>query len=280
MQLDFVNLIELQDFAEIMRRLRAAQIADNGGQVTANMADLRDAVNQGVREGRITTRDLEAIRLQAGGELDATTITSQNVKKGMVVTTNPITGEVEYNQTGFNNTALNRRDQAQFNNPNLAARRLSERSGAQTYNVDITHADGSVTRENLSTAVYEPIIDGSGRVTGHKLIDNIVETYREFDQEANAEMTEVLDEAAQNATLDNSGVIAVDSSWINTIEHEAGSTTVQTYSNQGTRLYTYPDAAGNAFNAMEDAHESGGSVGQAWWDEVGNTGLKDVFRGG
>uniref|UniRef100_UPI001B3020A4 hypothetical protein n=1 Tax=Vibrio crassostreae TaxID=246167 RepID=UPI001B3020A4 len=145
---------------------------------------------------------------------------------------------------------LSRADQPQFNDVTLAKRRLVEQGGV------LTDAQGNA-----------------------KVDIQIFDELRQMDSERISE-TEALFaelEPTDNA-MNPSGSIAVDREWINTIERNGdGTTSVQTYSQNGVRTYTYPDASSNIFDSMNRAHRSGTSVGKAWHDEVNHSGLSELF---
>ena len=191
----------------------------------------------------------------------------------------------------------------QFTDANMARRRLGELEGANVYTIDyepavIDDITGDIIKGERGLRVYDQ--DGKLLPKGAQVRSTDFETFVEdgetvyrlksdqtiknelgvIEGERQLEVEGLLEEIKGQGKLGDSGRIAVDSSWINSIEHTGGATTVQTYSAGGTRLYTYPDASGRQFDAMNAAHESGGSVGRAWWDEIGYTGLKDVFKYG
>ena len=300
MQLDFINEIELQDYVAAIKATRAEELALRG----LSDVDLADALRDGVKSGRVSQNELTQF-LDMSRTFDPNAITPLNVKKGMVPIVNPLTGDVlGYDQSGFNpNADISRAAQPQFTNPDRARTRLAELDGAQTHTIDyepavIDDVTGEIVRGERGLRVYDQ--DGKLLPKGAQVRSTDFETFVEdgetvyrlkSDQtiknelgvaegERQLEVEGLLDEVKDRAVLDDSGLVAVDSSWINSIEHVQGATTVQTYSAGGTRLYTYPDASGRQFDAMNAAHESGGSVGRAWWDEVGYTGLKDVFKYG
>ena len=96
MQLDFINEIELQDFAREMRSLRAEDLVnpDTFGGYGRSDLDLADALKEGVGAGRISQNQLTTF-LAMASTFDANSITPLNVKKGLGSRVNPLTGETE-----------------------------------------------------------------------------------------------------------------------------------------------------------------------------------------
>lgn len=249
---DFIDFLNLRNFAEIMREIRAEQIEHNGD----SSIGIRQAINNGIKAGTIKTASLIKIADSVGGIeqlFNSDSVTDLNIRKGLRTWTDAF-GEVHYDQSGFNpNPDASRYDQAQFNDIDIARKRLREQGGV----VDDAYGNQKSERE-----IFNELI--------------------QMDLERNAE-TEALFEEIEptKKAQEESGVIAVDSTWINIIERNGdGTTSIQSYSQKGTRLYTYPDASSNAFDAMNHAHRTGGSVGKAWHKEIGDSGLSEIFTTG
>lgn len=249
MALDFIDGLELANISELMRQIRAEQLEFQG----ISNVGIRQAINQGVKSGAISTGSLITIAESLGGIDNLYTsdaVTPLNVRKGLRTWTDTF-GNVQYDQGGFNSAPdLSRTDQPQFNDITLAKRRLVEQGGV------LTDAQGNA-----------------------KVDIQIFDELRQMDSERIAE-TEALFEELEptDNALNPSGSIAVDSEWINTIERNGdGTTSVQTYSQKGVRTYTYPDASSNIFDSMNHAHRSGTSVGGAWHREVKGSGLDELF---
>jgi len=245
----FLDYLELSLTTEEIRELRAIQIALGGESNTG----LRTAINKAKKAGAISTGSLIAIAETVGGIdnlYDANSVGQLNVRKGLRTWVDAF-GNVHYDQGGFNATPDEPRySQPQFNNTDVAKRRIREMGGTSE------HADGTAK-------------------TDLELFGDLAQLDRERTEETQ-QLFDVIQPTAKAS--ENSGVIAVDSSWINTIEQNGdGTTTIQTYSEKGTRIYTYPDASGGAFDAMNHAHRSGTSVGKAWHSEIKDTGLSELF---
>ncbi|WP_394239860.1 hypothetical protein [Vibrio astriarenae] len=249
MQNAFLDYLELSLTAEQIRELRAYQLELGDG----SMAGIRTAINRAKRAGDISTASLIEIAETVGGIddiFDAGSVSQLNIKKGLRTWTDAF-GIVHYDQDGFNPSPDEPRlQQAQFNDEAIAKRRLREMGGTTE------RVDGS---DKSAQEIFQEVINLDQ--------ERVTETQALFD------VIQPIDRASEP-----SGTIAVDSSWINTIERNGdGTTTIQTYSPKGTRLYSYPDASSNIFDAMNQAHRGGTSVGRAWHQEVKDTGLSEIF---
>lgn len=299
MQFDFINELELQEFANQLKQVRADELAARG----LSNVDLADALRDGVNAGRISQRQMKDF-LDPDLSFSATEITALNLKKGLAPIKNLLGEVVGFDHSNFNpEKDIARGNQTLFKNPRYASarrNRLALLEDAQSITADyqppefdsegniirgergirILDQDGNLLRNGTtvnSTDFQTLEIDGE-TVYMMKNDSMITQELVDIDNQRQTEAEELLEGVAKNAKRGDSGEIAVDSSWINTIEHEHGATSVQTYSKNGTRLYTYPDASGRQFDAMYSAHERGGSVGRAWWDEIGDTPLKHIFQ--
>ena len=244
-----LDALELSNIAELMRELRAEQLEFRG----VSNVGIRQAINEGVKSGKISTGSLITIADALDGIDDlysSSEVTNLNVRKGLRTWTDAF-GNVQHDQNGFNAAPdASRYDQPQFNDVTLAKHRLVEQGGV------LTDAQGNA-----------------------KVDIQIFDELRQMDAERISETEALFDELepTEQAQIE-SGLIAVDSEWINTIERNGdGTTSVQTYSQNGVRTYTYPDASSNIFDSMNRAHRSGTSVGKAWHDEVKGSGLDELF---
>lgn len=246
---DFLDYLELTLTAEEIRELRAFQITLGG----ESNAGLRTAINKAKKAGVIKTASLVTIAESIGGIdnlYDANSVGALNIRKGLRTWVDAF-GEVHYDQGGFNAAPdLPRYSQPQFNDTDVAKRRIKEMGGT------IEHADGTAK-------------------TDLELFGDLAQMDHERMEETQALFEEI--EPTKKAS-ETSGIVPVDSSWINTIERNGdGTTTIQTYSEKGTRVYTYPDASSDAFDAMYHAHRSGTSVGKAWHKKMKDTGISELF---
>lgn len=245
----FTDYLSLGELSEFMRQLRAEQLEFRG---VSNIG-IRQAINEGVKSGRISTGSLITIADALDGIDDlysSSEVTNLNVRKGLRTWTDAF-GNVQYDQNGFNAAPdASRYDQPQFNDVTLAKHRLVEQGGV------LTDAQGNA-----------------------KVDIQIFDELRQMDAERISETEALFDELEPTDKAQvESGQIAVDSEWINTIERNGdGTTSIQTYSQNGVRTYTYPDASSNIFDSMNRAHRSGTSVGKAWHDEVKGSGLDELF---